>query len=587
MVKANKVIAFTVSMSILLGVAGCNKQEVSENTAPNTVVLEMKPEYYIEPVEGIKVSDLSKLVALSGENPLKDQCIKLEVPSADYSDKWCDYEFDCTLEEVVPNDIMVAEPPEEPSADTVYYAAIGNTDLLKQFQSATMADRGNESNDEGDSEINSDSEFVLWCSVKSVELLNNSESTDNQESASGSETVASEPQDQPESLEQVTQAEQAEMVQVTQGETSQGETVPQVGKDSLSENNINEVDLIPDEYKKHLVDKGKRYKVTIGSIYYIEESPEDFETTVDREIIEPMDLDELKEFMLEDAENRKEELAKEEERRQEEEHKAKLNSFTKQELATYIRSKEIDFKKMAPSSNANFVITDGKIMGLTDQGQQQEELVIGQYSIPTNSSFWEQLKKANKIKRLVFNGAYYTETKIMDEEDEKTKRQREIYGDEEVGPLPFHFEYGFGFQVPTNALKGCKSVEEIYLPDGISDIGEGAFAECENLRYVRMPEHCETLQGGIIANTKIVDLIMPYTITKSYSADVLKDAKDLVNLVFISHGAQSVGVLDDKQYIFKGCDKLERVAIDMTEALNAWNLKYSSEWFRGIVLITS
>lgn len=85
-----------------------------------------------------------------------------------------------------------------------------------------------------------------------------------------------------------------------------------------------------------------------------------------------------------------------------------------------------------------------------------------------------------------------------------------------------------------NAFKGCTSVEEVTIPQGISTVSNSAFegcsgltdvtiaaktinakafAECTNLKAVKMEEGVTTIQGMAFANTQISAVTIPSTLT--------------------------------------------------------------------------
>jgi len=38
--------------------------------------------------------------------------------------------------------------------------------------------------------------------------------------------------------------------------------------------------------------------------------------------------------------------------------------------------------------------------------------------------------------------------------------------------------------IGTDAFRGCRSLESVYIPTGLSSIGGGAFADCPKLTYI-------------------------------------------------------------------------------------------------------
>ena len=584
-----KIIAIIMLISVAL--IGCDSTEI-----PAEMYVDLADSYYTNtPETSINIQDLSKQISLlGGENPYPEQTIAISLNELAYTDRWCDFEFSTSQEPVDIHLYDLKYPIEESNINegTKYYITVRNgsllglpvstqpvqetsevqeeitdtqnTPALSQDKSITQSDtqENEESTDKTTENIEpvAQNKYVIWCTIDRIEMTIN---------------------------ETEIQAETEQQTELqTEQTTNQVEPVAQAQTETQQQAQQQTQEAIPTEYTKHLVDDTKHYKVFIGSITYVEECPVDFINQTQGEpieIIEPMNAEELRAYVIQEEKVKQEKLLAEEQRRKQEEHRQRLNNFSKQELATYIRNKEIDTTKLQTSPNSYFIINNGNIQGISEQGLNQTELVIGQYNIPVDSKFWEQLKQGNKIKRLVFIGDYYTETKNYKQETRNEKVIRESKGE----PAPYDLIKTYGLMVPTDALKGCNSIEEVYLPDGIDSIGTSAFANCTNLRYIRMPEHVKTISDSILSNTKITDLIMPYYIETSYSTTSLLDCKELVNLVFTSHSSNSVGVLDEKQYIFKGCDKLERVAIDLSETLGKWTVTYGESWFKSIILITN
>lgn len=52
--------------------------------------------------------------------------------------------------------------------------------------------------------------------------------------------------------------------------------------------------------------------------------------------------------------------------------------------------------------------------------------------------------------------------------------------------------------IGVEAFKGC-DFKEITIPEGVTVIGDEAFATCESLEYVSLPDSMETLHNGLFS----------------------------------------------------------------------------------------
>ena len=60
------------------------------------------------------------------------------------------------------------------------------------------------------------------------------------------------------------------------------------------------------------------------------------------------------------------------------------------------------------------------------------------------------------------------------------------------------------------AFQECSSLERIDLPNTLENIQTNAFASCTSLKYFRLPEGIKNLGDGIIANTSLEELHIPF-----------------------------------------------------------------------------
>lgn len=252
----------------------------------------------------------------------------------------------------------------------------------------------------------------------------------------------------------------------------------------------------------------------------------------------------------------------------------RLNSLSQADLETYIKqgsdgqtSAEPVLSSYEATPIKYFRVVNGnKLQGLTDTGKELKTIIVPEnLVIESDSELWDDLKSANKVEFLGFRGTYFTATKVYKEESVSEKAKREYNG----LPAPYTYSYASNFNIKSGALEGCTSLKVLVLPYGVNTVGSKAFSNCPNLNYVKMPERVFSLQDNIFENSnKIVSLIMPVQIIQNWSTEALYDMGGLKNLIFTSNTATSAGVLDEDMYIFKGCNKLERVVLSPTVQFN-------------------
>lgn len=281
-------------------------------------------------------------------------------------------------------------------------------------------------------------------------------------------------------------------------------------------------------------------------------------------------LVEAKKKAIEDKKNE----AKIMEEKAEQAERDRLNSLSQADLETYIKqgsdgqtSAEPVLSSYEATPIKYFRVVNGnKLQGLTDTGKELKTIIVPEnLVIESDSELWDDLKSANKVEFLGFKGTYFTATKVYKEESISEKAKREYNG----LPAPYTYSYASNFNIKSGALEGCTSLKVLVLPYGVHTVGSKAFSNCPNLNYVKMPERVFSLQDNIFENSnKIVSLIMPVQIIQNWSTEALYSMGGLKNLIFTSNTAPSAGVLDEDMYIYRGCNKLERVVLSPTVQFN-------------------
>lgn len=63
-----------------------------------------------------------------------------------------------------------------------------------------------------------------------------------------------------------------------------------------------------------------------------------------------------------------------------------------------------------------------------------------------------------------------------------------------------------GGTIGAYAFSGCKSLQEVYIPDGVISIGEGAFSECVNLKKISIPSSVESIGTKAFYSTQLEEI---------------------------------------------------------------------------------
>ena len=82
-----------------------------------------------------------------------------------------------------------------------------------------------------------------------------------------------------------------------------------------------------------------------------------------------------------------------------------------------------------------------------------------------------------------------------------------------------------------NAFWGCKSLQSLTLPDGVTEIGSRAFYECDALENVVIPEGVTSVGWGAFAGCEALrSVVIPESVT-SISEGAFKDCDQLEDIV--------------------------------------------------------
>ena len=100
------------------------------------------------------------------------------------------------------------------------------------------------------------------------------------------------------------------------------------------------------------------------------------------------------------------------------------------------------------------------------------------------------------------------------------------------------------------------SIETIYLPDTITEIGEGAFYNCKNLKTIVLPENLKIVDNSLFSQCEnLTNVVLPSKAT-TIGANVFDNCKSLTSI----HIPQNVNTINTP--LFSGCDSLQSIEVD-------------------------
>lgn len=112
-------------------------------------------------------------------------------------------------------------------------------------------------------------------------------------------------------------------------------------------------------------------------------------------------------------------------------------------------------------------------------------------------------------------------------------------------------------EISKKAFVGNMKLKNVYIEDGVKNIGEEAFKNCIKLESIRLPSTLETLWSCALAGTALTDIELPeglwYIVFDAFAKTQIKE-------LVIPESAGIAGVFYDMQYLetvhFKGGDTI-------------------------------
>ena len=107
-------------------------------------------------------------------------------------------------------------------------------------------------------------------------------------------------------------------------------------------------------------------------------------------------------------------------------------------------------------------------------------------------------------------------------------------------------------EIPENAFALCENLEILMLPEKISSIGRGAFSGCAGLRHINLPENLRSIGEDAFAGCKSLEIISPPRGFKSIGKGAFAGCAALTQADF--QDLESLG-----EGAFAGCRKLTKL----------------------------
>ena len=106
-------------------------------------------------------------------------------------------------------------------------------------------------------------------------------------------------------------------------------------------------------------------------------------------------------------------------------------------------------------------------------------------------------------------------------------------------------------EISPSAFSGCENLEEVVLPKNIKKLGYRAFGDCKRLKQITIPDGIEELEWGVFAGCEnLEEAILPNSI-KKLDKQLFLNCKRLINVIL----PQNIAELPDE--FFRGCTKLD------------------------------
>ena len=118
-----------------------------------------------------------------------------------------------------------------------------------------------------------------------------------------------------------------------------------------------------------------------------------------------------------------------------------------------------------------------------------------------------------------------------------------------------NYEFTWKTKIPDGAFWGCEVLNEIEVPDTVTDIGKSAFQGCSNLKEIKLSENIKSIGNSAFAACVALKEIQIPGSVKSIGWQAFADCSNLTQAVLLD-GVVSIG-----GNAFSGCNNLSRVVV--------------------------
>lgn len=152
--------------------------------------------------------------------------------------------------------------------------------------------------------------------------------------------------------------------------------------------------------------------------------------------------------------------------------------------------------------------------------------------------------------------------------------------------------------IGVEAFKGC-DFKEITIPEGVTVIGDEAFATCESLEYVSLPDSMETLHNGLFSGCgklKSIKLPRNLKIIRDYcfAECILLENMEFPNSLYYlgdfalsKTGVKNIIIPDSftelGKSVFYGCTDLESISIQNNKLRIGGSLFYNCSGLKKVI----
>lgn len=105
-----------------------------------------------------------------------------------------------------------------------------------------------------------------------------------------------------------------------------------------------------------------------------------------------------------------------------------------------------------------------------------------------------------------------------------------------------------------NRAVSCKNIEKVIIPEGITNIGESAFENCEKLKEIVLPNSLISIGNAAFAKTNISNIVIPNSVI-NIGAKAFSGCKKLTSVIL------SQNLTEVSSYLFQQCPKLENISL--------------------------